>query len=104
MCSRRFMTVGVVVAAGLILAVAYGGAVVSADNAWANYHWARTTASFDLIVVDSTTDDWGVPFVRDAVDDWSYSTVLNMVQEPGPTSKKIPRRRVQGSLWHGAYL
>jgi hypothetical protein len=36
MCSRRFMTAGLVVA-GLILAVTYGGAVVSADHAWGNY-------------------------------------------------------------------
>ena len=91
MCSKRFMTAGLVVAAGLILAVTYGGAVVSADNAWGNYHWARTTKSFDLIVVDSTTDDWD-HYVSYAVDDWSGSSVLNMFKEPGPTSKKIRRR------------
>ena len=56
----RPMTAGLVVAAGLILAVTYGG-VVSADNAWKNYHWARTAASFDLTVVNSTTSDWDDP-------------------------------------------
>ena len=29
-----------------------------ADNAWGNYQWARTTPSFDLFVVNSTTNDW----------------------------------------------
>ena len=60
------MTAGLVVAAGLILAVTYGGAVVSADHPWGNYHWARISAPlsapFTLTVVNSTTSDWD-PFV-----------------------------------------
>ena len=91
MCSRRPMTAGLVVAAGLILAVTYGGAVVSAYHPWGNYHWARTSAPFTLTVVNSTTSDW-YPFVRDAVADWSQSSVLNMVEDAGSTSRNIRRR------------
>jgi len=92
MCSRRFMTVGLVVAAGLILAVTYGGAVVSADHAWGPYHWARTTSSFDLTVVNSTTDEWD-PFVATAVADWSQSNVLNMVEDLGGSTSSQVRRQ-----------
>jgi len=91
MCSRRFMTAGLVVA-GLILAVTYGGAVVSADHAWGNYHWARTTASFDLTVVNSTTADWD-PFVAAAVADWSQSGVLTMVEDPSGSTDSNVRRQ-----------
>ena len=31
---------------------------VFAEHAWSSYHWARTTASFDLILINSTTADW----------------------------------------------
>jgi len=29
-----------------------------ADHSWGNYHWARTTSSFDLTVINSTTSEW----------------------------------------------
>ncbi len=92
MCSRRFMTAGLVVAAGLILAVTYGGAVVSAEHSWGPYHWARTTTSFDLIVVNSTTSDWD-GYVSTAIGDWSAESVLNMAEDAtGSTATKIRRR------------
>ncbi len=62
-----------------------------ADNSWGTYHWARTTASFDLTVINSTTSDWD-KYVAQAVADWSDSSVLNMVKEDGNTSKKTRRR------------
>lgn len=71
-------------------AMGYGG-VVLADHAWGDYHWARTTASFNLVVVNSTTDDWD-PFVSTAVGDWSSSSVLDMVEDPsGSTEDKLRR-------------
>ena len=92
MFSRRFMTAALIIGAGLILSVTYGGAVVSADNAWGNFHWARTRHSFDVTVVNSTTEDWD-QFVTAAVADWSQSAVLNLVEDAGgSTSKKIRRR------------
>ena len=86
------MTAGVVIAAGLILTVTFGGAVVSADHAWGSYHWARTTHSFDLTVVNSTTDDWD-QFVTAAVADWSQSGVLNMVEDAGGSTSNNIRRQ-----------
>jgi hypothetical protein len=67
-------------------------ATVLADNAWGNYHWARTTMSFDLTIVNSTTSDWDI-YVTEATADWSQSSVLNMVEDPdGATSKKVRRQ------------
>lgn len=89
MSSRRLEFAGAAIVA--IVAVTYG-AVISADNSWGNYHWARTTASFDLTIVNSTTDDWD-PYVTTAVTDWSQSQVLNMVEDPtGSTTSKDRRR------------
>ena len=90
MRSSRFMTtVGIAIA--VIVATGYGG-VVSANHSWGNYHWARTTASFDLFVVNSTTEGWD-GFVANAVADWSQSTVFNLVQNlTGSTSSKDRRR------------
>ena len=88
MHSRRLKRVGLAIVA--IAAVTYG-AVVSADHSWGNYHWARTTSSFDLTVVNSTTADWD-GYVTTAINDWSSSSVLNMVEDPsGSTESKIRR-------------
>lgn len=68
------------------------GSVVSANHAWSNYHWARTTSSFDLTIVNSTTSDWD-QFVSAAAGDWSRSTVLNMLEDPnGSTDSKLRRQ------------
>jgi hypothetical protein len=48
-----------------------------AGNTWANYHWARTSNSFSLLVVDSTTPDWDTE-LTDSIFAWSQSNVLNM--------------------------
>ena len=67
-------------------------ATAFADNAWGSYQWARTTATFDLTIVNSTTSDWD-SYVYWATYDWSQSAVLNMVEDPsGATSKKVRRR------------
>lgn len=66
-----------------------------ADHSWGNYHWARTSASFDLTIVNSTTSDWDA-YVTQAVSDWSVSNKLNMVEDTsGATSKQV-RRRCRG--------
>ena len=63
-----------------------------ADHSWNNYHWARTTNSFDLILVNSTTSDWD-GYVSQAVADWNASTKLNFVEDPnGATSRQVRRR------------
>lgn len=68
-----------------------------ADNSWGNYHWARTTSSFNLILINSTTSDWD-GYVSQAVADWSGSSVLNLVEDPnGDTSSKTRRQCSGGS-------
>jgi hypothetical protein len=88
MSSRRLKTVGLAI--GAIVAVTYG-AVVSADHAWGNYHWARTSNPFDLTIINSTTSDWDT-YVTAAIEDWSGSSVLNMVEDlSGSTESKVRR-------------
>lgn len=88
MSSRRLRTVGLAV--GAVVAVTYG-AVLSADHAWGNYHWARTSSSFDLTIVNSTTADWD-PYVTAATADWSGSNKLNMIEDlTGSTDSKVRR-------------
>ena len=72
------------------VAAATGG-VILADHSWANYHWARTTSSFTLTVVNSTTPDWD-SYVNRAASDWSASTRLNMVEVDGETADRDRRQ------------
>lgn len=66
-----------------------------ADHSWGNYHWARTTSSFDLSIINSTTSDWD-NFVAQAIGDWSGSRKLNMIEDTnGDTSSKT-RRQCKG--------
>ncbi|MDX1480515.1 MAG: hypothetical protein R3315_02505 [Woeseiaceae bacterium] len=75
-------------AIGALLLVSTG----HADHAWSNYHWARTTNSFDLILVNSTTSDWD-PYVSQAVSDWNASSKLNFVEDPfGSTERRVRRK------------
>jgi len=63
-----------------------------AAHSWGGYHWARTTSSFDLKIVNSTTADWD-PYVTNAAGEWSKSSVLNMVQDTGGSTDSKVRRR-----------
>jgi hypothetical protein len=76
----------------LFLTAAAVTAPTYANHAWGSYHWARTSASFDLTVINSTTIDWD-GYVAQAVADWSDSGVLNMVEDPnGATSARVRRQ------------
>jgi hypothetical protein len=70
------------------------GAVLLADHSWNNYHWARTTASFNLTIVNSTTSDWD-RYVTQAISDWSSSNndVLNMIEDPSGSTADKDRRQ-----------
>lgn len=64
---------------------------VQANHSWGDYHWARTTSSFDLQILNSTTNDWD-GYVAVAIADWSQAGELNMLDvETGDTSKKTRR-------------
>jgi hypothetical protein len=66
-----------------------------AAHSWNDYHWARTTPSFGLTIVNSTTSDWD-GYVSAAIGDWSAVEVLNMVEDAdGPTSSRV-RRQCKG--------
>ncbi|NNC76350.1 MAG: hypothetical protein HKN77_00215 [Woeseiaceae bacterium] len=78
---------------------ALGAALVSApsvaDHSWADYHWARTSSSFDLTIINSTTSDWD-DFVTQAISDWSNSTKLNMNEDPNGDTNRKTRRQCKG--------
>lgn len=85
--------------AGALLFVAFSCATTAAqaDHSWGGYHWARTTNSFDLTIVNSTTSDWDA-YVSQATSDWSASLVLNMVEDTsGSTSSRVRRQCKGGS-------
>ena len=78
-----------------VAATVTGGAVLLADHSWNNYHWARTTTSFNLTIVNSTTSDWD-PYVSQAIDDWSSSNVLEMIEDPSGSTADKDRRQCRG--------
>jgi predicted Zn-dependent protease len=81
-------------AAATVVAVTFG-VVLVADHSWGNYHWARTTTSFNLTVINSTTPDWDT-YVTKATGDWSQSSVLNMVQNANGSTSDLDRRQCRG--------
>lgn len=82
------------IAATVTIVAGAFGTVVLANHSWGTYHWARTTSSFTLTIVNSTTDDWD-PYVAQSVGDWSISGRLNVVESTGATGDK-DRRQCRG--------
>lgn len=64
---------------------------VSADHAWGNYHWARTSNPFTVRVVNSMSNDWD-DNLSAAISDWSASSVMNVVQEAGNDDAQTRQR------------
>ena len=81
-------------ASGVAAALTFGTVLV-ADHSWGNYHWARTTPSFTLTIVNSTTSDWD-QYVSRATVDWSGSSVLNMVEDRSGSIDDRDRRQCRG--------
>ena len=71
----------------------------SADHAWGNYHWARTSNPFTVKVIDSMTTDWDGN-LDTAIADWTASSVMNVVEEAGDSSQKTRKqcRPVSGKV------
>jgi hypothetical protein len=71
-------------------------AYVSANHAWGNYHWARTSNPFTLKVGDNVSATWD-SYLDEAISDWSGSSVLDLWKVTGrgkprncrPTSGRI---------------
>lgn len=81
-----------VAATTALAAAAAFGAELVADHRWNGYHWARTTASFDLTVINSTTANWD-GYVTRATQDWSQSQVLNLDEDPTGSITTKDRRQ-----------
>lgn len=62
-----------------------------ASHAWSTYHWGRTTNSFTLKVVDSTTSEWDGAFYG-SLSRWSDSSVLDLVIDSTNESRKTRKR------------
>jgi len=56
----------------------------SADHAWGNYHWARTSNPFTLKTGDNVDSKWDL-YLTGAIADWSAATELDLVMVPGKT-------------------
>lgn len=55
----------------------FAASVATASHTWNNYHWARTTSSFTLQVIDSNSSSWDDELAR-ALSQWSQSSKLDM--------------------------
>jgi hypothetical protein len=84
-----------VMSALAVLATAGTASSALADHSWGDYHWARTTNSFNLTVINSTTADWD-SFVSQAVSDWSASSKLDLVENTGGDTSSQTRRQCRG--------
>lgn len=72
MKSRRLGAALVTAAAALTISLS-----AVASHSWNNYHWARTTSSFTLQVIDSNSSTWDDELAL-ALQQWSQSTKLDM--------------------------
>lgn len=95
MCSRQFVLAKRVVV-GVLVAVAFG-TVVSADHAWGNYHWARSSNPVNLTLGKNFGQHWGTHFAV-ALTDWNKANdVLRLDGVDGRTSPK-PCKAADGNI------
>jgi hypothetical protein len=71
----------------LAMALLALASVASANNAWGNYHWARTANPFTLKLGDNVSATWD-PYLAEASSDWSLSSVLETTIVPGGTTAR----------------
>lgn len=75
----------------------------SADHAWANYHWARSSNPFTLSLGDNLSSVWD-PYLRTSSSDWSVSNVLNTtVVAGGTTARRCRAARGRVEVCNAAY-
>ncbi len=70
-----------------------------ASHSWNDYHWARTTSSFNLQVVDSVSAEWQSE-LNTSLQKWSQSGVLNLVITSSDDSSRTRKRcpMVEGQM------
>jgi len=62
-----------------------------AVHQWSTYHWATTTGTVNLPVIDSTTSDWQGSF-DESMSRWNQSSSINQIVEAGSESRKDRKR------------
>jgi hypothetical protein len=77
--------------AAVLLALAASALPARANHAWSNYHWARTTTSFTLRVVDSVTPEWQFAF-DESLSRWGQSSKLDNAVAGAAEDSKIRKR------------
>lgn len=70
-----------------LLVMAVFVAAPSADHAWGNYHWARSSNPLRLDVGDNVSSVWD-GHLDSAIADWNQSRVLSFTKVTGGTSSK----------------
>jgi hypothetical protein len=92
--------------AGLLAVVGAIAVPALASHSWNNYHWARTTSSFTLPVIDSTTTVWDYAFSQ-SLSRWGQSNVLDFdvvaVEEDSRTRRRCPMSAGQMRVCNAAY-
>src|SRR5688500_17199468 len=68
-------------------AIALMAGTSSADHAWGNYHWARTSNPLTLQVGKNVDSKWE-QYLDEAIDDWQPSSVLNLTEVAGRNRPK----------------
>lgn len=70
-----------------MLMVAVFTAVPSADHAWSNYHWARSSNPLALAVGDNVSSEWDQHLTA-AIADWNHSSVISLTRVSGGANPK----------------
>jgi reprolysin-like metallo-peptidase family M12B len=82
--SKRSFAVGILAAVAVSIPA-------TATNSWSTYHWGRTTSSFTLLVVDSTTPAWDQQLL-DSLTEWNRSTAFDMQIDSANDSNRVRRK------------
>ncbi|MBB3169951.1 hypothetical protein [Simiduia aestuariiviva] len=65
--------------------------LANADHAWSNYHWATTTGTVNLPVVDSVTQDWQASF-ETSLSKWNQSNHINQTVVSADDNSRTRKR------------
>ena len=86
MVTKKFLS-----AASIVFALSLLTSATNAGHSWNNYHWARMANPMPLMVIDNVSPDW--QFELDtALDEWNFSSVLNMSVTSDNDSNRTRKR------------
>ena len=84
------------------LASAIVAPTAAATHAWGSYHWARTANPFTLQVGDNVDSTWD-SHLDAAISDWHASSVLNLVEVAGQSTKRCAPTSGRIEVCNGTY-